>query len=210
MTGQKLRTGKAKNGGETVKRLGLVVLGGAFFSMALGSAAAASEKTTAEVVRDRGYVICGVTDRIPGFATQGENGTWEGFNIDFCRALAAATLGDASAYQAGGYWLDALAVKDVDVLHAGSTWTYGRDTGQKAEFTGTNFYDGQGFIAHSQLGVKNLKEAVGHAKARVCAIEESSTAMANLNDFMAKNSFLAGRSHSDLGRHVARLFWGAL
>lgn len=170
-----------------MKRLGLVVLGWACITAAFASAASAADKSTAEVVRDRGYVICGVTDRMPGFATQGMDGTWEGFNIDFCRGLAAAVLGDASAYQGADYWLDALVAKDIDVLHAGSTWTFGRDAAQNVEFPGINFYDGQGFIAHAQLGVKNLDDAMKLPKVRVCAIGDSSTAMANLEDFMAKN-----------------------
>lgn len=174
-------------GMDQVKRLGFAVLGWACVTAAYGSVAFAADKTTTERVRDRGYVICGVTDRMPGFATQGVDGSWEGLNIDFCRALAAATLGDASAIQAADYWLDALAAKDIDVLHAGSTWTFNRDTAQNFEFPGINFYDGQGFIAHAQLGVKDLKQAVALSKANVCAIGESSTALANLEDFMAKN-----------------------
>lgn len=160
----------------------------AVFLMAAGSATAlAAGKSTMETVRDRGYVICGVTDRMPGFATQGVDGTWEGFNIDFCRALAAAALGDAQAYQAADYWLDALNAKDIDVLHAGSTWTFGRDTVDHVEFPGINFYDGQGFIAHARLGVKTLKEAMGNSEVNVCAIGPTSTATSNLEDFMAKN-----------------------
>lgn len=155
--------------------------------MAFSTPVMAAEKSTTEMVRDRGYVVCGVTDRMPGFATQGAEGAWQGFNIDFCRALAAAVLGDASAIQAADYWLDALAAKDIDVLHAGSTWTFGRDTVDKAEFPGINFYDGQGFMAHAVLGVKTLKEAMSNKDVNVCAISPTSTALSNLQDFMAKN-----------------------
>ena len=170
-----------------MKRTKFLVLAGVLLSLGFASAASAADKATAEIVRDRGYVICGVTDRMPGFAAQGADGTWAGFNIDFCRALASAVLGDASAYQAADYWLDALAARDIDVLHAGSTWTFNRDTEQKFEFPGINFYDGQGFIAHAQLGVKTLKEAMGLAGVNVCAIGDTSTASSNLQDFMTKN-----------------------
>lgn len=162
-------------------------VGWMMLTVAICSPASAAEKLTVQTVRDRGYVICGVTDRIPGFATQGENGAWKGFNIDFCRALASAVLGDASAFQAADYWLDALVAKDIDVLHAGSTWTFMRDTVEKADFAGVNFYDGQGFIAHAQLGVKTLKEAMNHKGVKICAIGPTSTAKSNLEDFMAKN-----------------------
>lgn len=168
-----------------MKRIGLLVAGLALWSNAFVTATAHAD--TLDTVRDRGYVICGVTDRMPGFATQTKDGRWEGFNIDFCKGLAAAALRDAEAYRAFDFWIDALIGQDIDVLHAGSTWTYGRDTDQKVDFPGINFYDGQGFIAHSSLGSKNLGEAMANDQARVCAIHPTSTALANLNDFMAKN-----------------------
>ena len=167
----------------TISALAAVMLGTVWSANAF-----AADKSTLETVRDRGYVICGVTDRMPGFATQGVDGAWQGFNIDFCRGLAAATLGDAQAYQAADYWLDALVAKDIDVLHAGSTWTFGRDTVDHVDFPGINFYDGQGFIAHGRLGVTNLKEAMRSSEVNVCAIGPTSTAKSNLEDFMAKNT----------------------
>lgn len=149
--------------------------------------AVAQSNSTLETVRSKGYVSCGVTDRIPGFATQGSDGQWAGFNADFCRALSAAVLNDAQAVQITNYWLDALVGMDVDVLHAGSTWTYFRDTTDNVEFTGTNFYDGQGFIAYAKLGAKTLKDAMAIPGVKVCAIGSTSTSLSNLNDFMTKN-----------------------
>lgn len=173
-------------GGVMLKRIGMWVAALALCAvMGVQSAAA---QTTLDEVRQRGYVICGVTDRMPGFATQDDNGNWQGFNIDFCRALAAAAVKDAKAIKAIDYWLDALVAKDVDVLHAGSTWTFSRDTGQSVEFTGTNFYDGQGFIAHASAGVKNLAEAMAKTDIKVCAIGATSVALTNLEDFMKKNA----------------------
>ena len=170
-----------------MKRTRLAIMGWALLAAALSAPASAAAKSTVDTVRERGYVICGVTDRMPGFAIHGVDGAWAGFNIDFCRALASAVLHDASAFQATDQWIDALQAKDVDVLHAGSTWTFGRDTIDNVEFPGINFYDGQGFIAHAQLGVKTLTEAKVHSGVNVCAIGSSSTAQSNLNDFMAKN-----------------------
>lgn len=149
--------------------------------------AVAQSSSTLETVRNRGYVNCGVTDRIPGFSTQAIDGQWAGFNVDFCRALGAAVLGDAQAVQVSDYWLDALVGMKVDVLHAGSTWTYFRDTTKSVEFTGTNFYDGQGFIAHAKVGTKTLEDAMGKSGLKVCAISPTSTALSNLQDFMIKN-----------------------
>lgn len=149
--------------------------------------AVAQSNSTLEMVRNKGYVSCGVTDRMPGFATQGTDGRWAGFNVDFCGALGAAVLGDAQAIQISDYWLDALVGQNVDVLHAGSTWTFFRDTTGNVEFTGTNFYDGQGFIAYAKLGAKTLKDAMGIPGVKICAISPTSTALSNLQDFMAKN-----------------------
>ena len=171
-----------------MKRFGFVL--GFALSVATSvvtSAASAQTVSTLEQVRERGFVVCGVTDRMPGFATQHEDGTWSGFNVAFCKGLAAAVLGDAQAYRAMDYWLDALVARDVDVLHAGSTWTFERDTNQGVDFPATYFYDGQGIIAHAGLGVTNLREAAKSNEVKVCAISPTSTALSNLQDYMAKN-----------------------
>lgn len=161
--------------------LGLTLVSSIFF------AHSAQAVSTLEQVRDRGYVTCGVTDRMPGFATQNADGSWTGFNIAFCQALAAAAVGDADAYRAIDYWLDALVAKDIDVLHAGSTWTFGRDTVELVDFPSVYFYDGQGFMAHAELGVNSLREATKSDRVKVCAISPTSTALSNLQDYMAKH-----------------------
>lgn len=143
--------------------------------------------STLKSVQDRGYVQCGVTDRVPGFSIHGANGKWSGFFVDYCRAVGAAVLGDANAIQVDSYWLDALEGGDIDILHAGSTWTFSRDTQRNVEFPNIYFFDGQGFIAHSQVGAKTLKEAMAIKGIRVCAIGPTSTARANIEDFMDDN-----------------------
>lgn len=149
-----------------------------------GTADAAS---TMSAAKDRGYVKCGVTARVPGFSMHGANGMWSGLFVDFCRAAGAAVLGDANAIQIEDYWLDALEGREVDVLHAGSTWTFTRDTTREIEFPGIYFYDGQGFIAHTGLGATTLKDAMVLEGLKVCAIGPTSTAHSNLEDFIAKN-----------------------
>ncbi|HEY9079424.1 amino acid ABC transporter substrate-binding protein [Magnetovibrio sp.] len=143
--------------------------------------------STIETVKNRGYIECGVTDRVPGFSSQKSDGEWAGFYIDFCRAIGAAVIGDAKAIGIDDYWLDALEGREIDVLHAGSTWTFVRDTTRDIEFPGIYFYDGQGFMAHAKLGAKSLKEAMALEGVRVCAIGPTSTARTNLADFIAKN-----------------------
>lgn len=177
-----------KNGSYAVRRLKrVVVLGLTALFLTVGHVETVRAASTIEMVKNRGYVECGVTDRVPGFSTQGADGVWNGFFVDFCRSVGAAVLGDAGAVRIDSYWLDALEGREIDILHAGSTWTFVRDTTRAIEFPGIYFYDGQGFIAHAQLGAKTLKEAMTLKKVKVCAIGPTSTARSNLEEFIAKN-----------------------
>lgn len=162
----------------------LIVAAFALVGMKAEDASAAS---TIEAVKNRGYVECGVTDRVPGFSMHKADGEWSGFFVDVCRSLGAAVIGDAQATRFDSYWLDALEGREIDVLHAGSTWTFVRDTTLDIEFPGIYFYDGQGFIAHAKLGVKSLTEAMAMTNVKVCAIGPTSTARTNLSDFILKN-----------------------
>lgn len=154
--------------------------------LVLGLAPSVLAASTIQAVQDRGYLRCGVTDRVPGFSVHDTDGTWRGFFIDFCRAGAAAVLGNADAVKVESYWLDALEGGSVDVLHAGSTWTFSRDTANKVDFASVYFYDGQGFIAHTAVGASDLEQAKGLKGLRVCAIENTSTAANNLKDFVER------------------------
>ena len=162
----------------------MVAAGAAFFVFG----AVAEAATTVETVRSRGYVRCGVTDRLPGFSLISTEGQWKGFNVDLCGALAAAVLGNRKAVEIQDFWIDALISGDVDVLHAGSTWTYSRDTTKPIEFPGTVFYDGQGFIAHKHMGAKTLSEAREKNGLRICAIAETSTAGQNIDEYIKLNN----------------------
>ncbi|MCW8916870.1 MAG: transporter substrate-binding domain-containing protein [Magnetovibrio sp.] len=156
--------------------------------LSVSNAGDAYSASTIDQVRSRGFVRCGVTDRVPGFSIQNASGAWEGFFVDYCRAAAAAVIGDADAVSVDSFWLDALSGRDIDVLHAGTTWTFNRDTSQGIEFPGIYFYDGQGFIANASLGVENVEQALSKQGVKVCAISETSTAFRNLNDFIKRNN----------------------
>jgi len=164
----------------------------AIISASIPSFAASTIKNpttpTLDIVKKNGFVRCGVTERMPGFSTQSADGSWVGFNADFCRAIAAATLGDKKAVQIADYWLDALIGKSIDVSLAGSTWTFSRDVNKKIDFPSIYFYDGQGFISHAAAGVKTLNEAKKKKGLRVCAIMQTSTAALNLQDFIKKSN----------------------
>jgi len=114
------------------------------------------------LVRDRGNLICGVNGSLPGFSFLNEDGETEGFDADFCRAIAAAVLGDAEAVEFRALNADqrgpALQTGEVDVLIRNTTWTVSRDT-QWGLFAPTTFYDGQAIMARAELGATELNLA---------------------------------------------------
>lgn len=128
-------------------------------------------------VRERGYVRCGVTE-IAGYAEQDRDGNWRGFTIDFCRAVAAAVLSDPDAFEAVPVFANgrftALTENQVDVVHANVTWTLSRETGRGIAFTAIMEYDGQGFIAHRDLGIARLDDVAGRNLA-VCVVANTTT-----------------------------------
>lgn len=133
-------------------------------------------------VQGRDQLICGVNGGLPGFSVLDEaTGTYSGFDADFCRAIAAAVLGDPSkvefrpltAAQRG----PALQTGEVDVLIRNTTWTMGRDT-TWGDFAPTTFYDGQGIMVRSDLGLSTLAELDG---ATIC-VQSGTTTELNITD----------------------------
>ena len=149
-----------------------------------GPAPAAAGDTLA-TVRDRGYVICGGNASVPGFGFLDEEGNFSGFDIDFCKAVAAAVFGDAEAYEvrplSSQERFTALQSGEIDVLIRNTTWTLSRDTDLGANFTATTFYDGQGFIVRKADGIEVLEDLEGGT---VC-VQTGTTTEANLADVMA-------------------------
>jgi len=147
----------------------------------------ASAQTLAEV-QARGVLNCGVTTGLTGFAAPDANGEWEGFDVGVCRAVAAAVLGDATAVEfvptTGQTRFTALASGEIDMLARNTTWTFSRDVDLRFEFVGVNYYDGQGFMVPTELGVASAMELDG---ATVC-IQTGTTTELNLADFFASNN----------------------
>ena len=129
---------------------------------ALGFGAAAEAQTTLKTVQDRGSLICGVNQGLAGFAIKDDKGQWSGFDVDFCRALAAAIFNDPSKVQfvplSAEQRFDALKNKQIDVLARNSTWTMGREGDYGVVFTGTTYYDGQAFLV-PRAGTCNLRSS---------------------------------------------------
>ncbi len=143
---------------------------------------------TADDVNARGTLNCGVTTGVPGFAQPDAEGVWQGFDVAVCRAVAAAVLGDGSAVEfvptTGKTRFTALASGEIDMLARNTTWTFSRDVDLKFEFTGVNYYDGQGFMVPKALGVASATELDG---ATVC-IQTGTTTELNLADFFRSNN----------------------
>jgi len=124
---------------------------------------------TLDIVKERGVVHCGVTTGFAGFSAPDAKGQWQGLDVDLCRAVAAATLGDAEKFKAvplsSQQRFTALQSGEIDLLARNTTVTQQRDTALGAISAGINFYDGQGFLVPKSLGVTSAKELDG---ASVC------------------------------------------
>ena len=144
--------------------------------------------STLDDVRARGKLNCIINTGLVGFAAPDDKGKWQGFDVDFCRAVAAATLGDADKVNyttaTGKTRFTKLAAGEGEILSRNTTWTFSRDVDLSQTFIGVNYYDGQGFMVPKALGVKSAKELDG---ASVC-IQTGTTTELNLAEFFAGNN----------------------
>jgi len=153
-----------------------------------GVAAGAAAAGTLDDVKARGKLNCGVTTGLAGFAAPDATGEWKGIDAAFCRAVAAAVLGDATAVEfiptTGKTRFTALASGEIDLLARNTTWTLSRDVDLKFDFLGVNYYDGQGFMVPKSLGVSSTRDLDG---ATVC-VQTGTTTELNLADFFRSNN----------------------
>ncbi|MEM9437217.1 MAG: amino acid ABC transporter substrate-binding protein [Pseudomonadota bacterium] len=171
-----------------------------------GLAAGTAGAATLDDVKARGVLNCGVSTGVPGFAEPDANGVWGGFDVAVCRAVAAAVLGDSDAVEfvptTGKTRFTALAAGEIDMLARNTTWTFSRDVDLKFEFTGINYYDGQGFMVPADLGVTSAKELDG---ATVC-IQTGTTTELNLADFFRVNNISYEPVPIETGSEAVQLF----
>jgi general L-amino acid transport system substrate-binding protein len=153
-------------------------------SMVLAMAAQAGP--TLDAVKARGELICAVNGNRPGFSAIDSKGAWSGLDVDTCRAVAAAVLGDSSKVQfvktTTQTRFTLLQTGDVDLTAANATWTLSRDATLGLDFAPTTFYDGQGFMVSKKAGVKSVKDLDG---ATVC-VRPGSTSEQVANDVARK------------------------
>ena len=154
--------------------------------MILASFTAAAQ-STADNVRSKGFVQCGVNVGVAGFSAPDSKGAWRGIDVDLCRAVAAAVLGDANKVRytplTAQQRFTALQSGEVDILSRNTTWTLARDTGLGLNFVGVNYYDGQGFMVPKKLNVKSAKQLNG---ATIC-VQPGTTTELNLADYFRAN-----------------------
>ena len=165
------------------KIAGAIAVAGAL----VAAGAVPGQAATLDDVKAAGTLKCGINTGLPGFAYTDDAGNWTGFDVAYCRALAAAVLGDASAISfvnlTGKTRFPALASGEIDVLSRNTTWTFSRDVDLGFTFVGVNYYDGQGFIGRTALGISSATELDG---ASVC-IQTGTTTELNLANFFRVN-----------------------
>ena len=143
---------------------------------------------TLDAVRQRGELVCGVSTGVPGFSAADSQGHWTGLDVDVCRAIAAAILGDAGKVR----WVPlnpsqrfaALQSGEIDILSRNTTWTLTRDASLGLEFVGITYYDGQGFMVPKKSRITSAKRLKG---ATVC-VQSGTTTEKNLTDFSKANN----------------------
>ena len=162
-----------------------ILLLGATFAFSLSVTTGHAQ--TLKGVKDRGSLICGVSQGLPGFSSPDDKGNWTGFDVDFCRALAAAVLNDATKVKftplSAKDRFEPLKTGDIDVLSRNSTWTLSRDVSY-GNFAGVTYYDGQGFLVRKALKVNSALELNG---ASICT-QTGTTSELNLADFFRSNN----------------------
>jgi general L-amino acid transport system substrate-binding protein len=139
--------------------------------------------STLSDVKARGKLLCGVNAGLQGFAAKGADGAWAGFDVDYCKALAAAVLGDATKVEFVGLSaqerFEKLKSGGIDILARNTTWTMERETKFPFLFAGTSYYDGQGFMVTKLSGVTSV---FNMSQAAICFVNGTTT-QANVDDF---------------------------
>jgi general L-amino acid transport system substrate-binding protein len=170
------------SGNGKMKKISSIIAG-----VAALTAASAVQAGTLEDVRAKGFVQCGVSQGLPGFSNPDDQGNWAGIDVDLCRAVAAAVFGDASAVKytplSAKQRFTALSSGEIDILSRNTTWTMTRDTQLGLNFAGVNYYDGQGMMVPTALGVNSATELDG---ANICTNTGTTTEL-NITDFFRAN-----------------------
>ncbi len=170
-----------------VNKMLKVAVGGLVAALGLSAMPAHAGKTL-DAIKQRGQLICGVNTGLAGFSQADNQGNWTGLDVDVCRAIAAAVLGDGNKVK----WVPltaqqrftALQSGEVDILSRNTTWTLTRDASLGMSFTGVTYYDGQGFMVPVKTKITSAKQLKG---ATVC-VQSGTTTEKNLTDYSRANN----------------------
>lgn len=170
-----------------MRQVGKTALAFAIGSLAAYSSLAYAGKTL-DAVKQRGQLVCGVSTGLPGFSQADSQGNWAGLDVDVCKAVAAAILGDPGKVKYvplnAQQRFAALQSGEIDLLSRNTTWTLTRDASLGMVFTGVTYYDGQGFMVPSKTKITSAKALKG---ATVC-VQSGTTTEKNLTDFSKTNN----------------------
>ena len=151
-------------------------------------AGAPASAQTLQKVKERGTLLCGVSQGLLGFSAPDERGNWSGFDVDLCRALAAAIFNDPAKVKfvplSADARFEALRSGEIDVLSRNSTWTLARESGLKISFAAVTYFDGQGFLVRNAPDLTSALELNGK---KVC-VQSGTTSELNLADYFRANN----------------------
>jgi len=155
--------------------------------LAIGRAGPAAASPTVDAIRSRGELACGVSTGVAGWSQPDSQGHWTGFDVDMCRAIAAAVIGNADKVKfvplSAQQRFTALQAGEVDVLSNRATWSLIRDASLGINFLTIVFYDGQSFLVPKKLNLKSARELAG---ATIC-VQPGTTSELNLADYLRTN-----------------------
>lgn len=167
-----------------------ILLSAVAAAAALSFSQAALAGAVLDKVKKDGVVVCGVNTAAPGFSNADSQGKWTGLDVDYCRALAAAVLGDATKVKfvplSSPQRFSALQAGEIDVLARNTTWNLTRDASLGAVFVGTIYYDGQGFLVPKKLGVKSVNELNG---ATIC-VQSGTSSEPSVADYFKSHNMI--------------------
>ena len=147
---------------------------------------------TLKAVKDRGALSCGVSEGLYGFSARDKDGNWSGFDVELCRAIAAAIFNDAGKISYvpldASRRFEALQTGSIDVLSRNTTWTMSREVELGLSFAATSYYDGQGFLIRRSM---NKETALDLDGAKIC-VQTGTTTELNLADYFRTNKMLYG------------------
>jgi general L-amino acid transport system substrate-binding protein len=160
------------------------VIGAALALVLAGGVASAN---TLQTVKERGELVCGVAESLPGFSAPDSEGKWSGFDVDLCRAIAAAIFDDADKVSfvplSAGDRIAALQSEKIDILSRNSTWTLSREADLGLLFAGVTYYDGQGFLIRRTLDHTSALEL---DNTKIC-VQRGTTTELNVVDYFNEN-----------------------